>query len=124
MSKADVISEIEGKYNLAQGCVMFVYIVGVMPWRETIKTFVGPAEVGINSLRNQCKITFTPSQLLQRYSNPNSVQDDGINIIRLGLTDAIRQSFETIREFCETSSQMTAFRSFAWYHFVRLIRNC
>jgi hypothetical protein len=124
MTKAEVVQAIDAKLNLAQGCAMFAYILRAVPWRDTVKTFVGPGSLTIRSARFEHVLTFTPEQILKRYEHPNAVGDDGLNIIRLGVTDAICQAFESTRHYCVVTSQEVAFRAFRWYHFARLVRNC
>lgn len=124
MTKAEVVTAIDAKLNLAQGCAMFAYIVGAVPWRNSVGTFVGPGSLTIRSARFEHVLTFTPDQILKRYEHPNAVGDDGLNIIRLGVTDAICKAFESTKEYCAVTSQEAKFRAFPWYRSARVVRNC
>lgn len=123
MTKVELINEIDGKYNFAQGCVMFSYIVASVPWRQHIETFVGPCVIEIQSAKNLHGIEFTPDQILKRYEHPNAVGDDALNIVRMGLTVAIRETFEATKKFCKATAQDATLRAFPWFHFARVVRN-
>ncbi|MBI4287415.1 MAG: hypothetical protein HY671_03165 [Chloroflexi bacterium] len=101
ITKAELIKRIDAEDNLAQGCVMFAYIVSAVPWRETIKTFVGPCRIHIGSGRLETVLEFAPDQILKRYEAPIAIGDDGHNIVRLGMNNAIRQAFESTKSYCD-----------------------
>jgi hypothetical protein len=58
-----------------------------------------------------------------RYEDPKVVDDDALNVMRLGVKDAITQTYEVLREYCEATNQLVDMKSQPWYHFARLVRN-
>ena len=115
--------EVDGHVDAAKACVMLVYIARATPWRDTVKTFVGPARFCIRSHAFEHHLEFAPTEMLARYSNGQTLADDSLNIIRFGLANAIRQSFELAKRYSAAIGAEAEFRSAPWYHLARLVRN-
>lgn len=44
--------------------------------------------------------------------------------IKMGMRILVKESFELIKDYCNTSSQNKKFKEQSWYEFTRIIRNC
>src|ERR1700686_1247477 len=124
MTKAELIHNIGAKIAIAGANIGIAYILASRAWVATFSSYIGPGEISIRSGQNDHIFTIQdPKRLVTRYQDPKVVNDDSLNILRLGVKDAITQTFEMIRDYCDATDQLVAMRSQPWYYFSRLIRN-
>lgn len=124
MTKDELVQNIGSKIAVAHANVGIAYVLGSQAWVATFNTYVGPGEISIRSGCNDHVFTIqNPKRLIARYRDPQVVNDDALNIMRLGVKDAITQSFEMIRDYCDDTNQVPLLRAQPWYHFTRVVRN-
>ena len=124
MKKNELLEQIDIKIRVGRSCVGIAYIIGTRAWVSTFKTYVGPGTINIHSGKNDhVFIIDEPKKLIERYEDPKILNEDGLNIIRLGSKDMLTQTFELIRQYCKDTHQTPTLESRPWYQFARLVRN-
>ena len=90
MTKTDVIQTIDGKMASARASIGIAYILGSRAWVSTFRSYIGPGEISIRSGQNDHVFTIQdPQVLVARYQDARVVNDDALNVMRLGVTEAI-----------------------------------
>src|SRR5260221_352662 len=124
MTKADLLKAIDERFEVGNSMIGITYILGSRAWVPVFKTFVGPGKMEIQSKMNRhIFVVEDPKDLIKRYDNHETINNDSVNLLRLGQREMLNHTFEYIKSYCEQTNQKQKLRAFPWYQFSRLIRN-
>jgi hypothetical protein len=124
MNKEQAITEIEGKIDTGKSVISISYIIGTRFWVERMRLLTMPAEITISSATNHhVMVINNPSQIATRYTSDETLNNDSVNIIRLGILNMLNQVFEIIKEYAKENNQYELFRQQPWFIVMLHLRN-
>ena len=126
MDKAQLLNTMRLEKRTADVALAYSYIVATGCWHDYFRNLLGAGTMTIGDGRNDTVLMLPNSKdFPDLYGSNDTVAADGLNLIRVGLRNAVIQSFEGLKNYCEASgdTETAKWRNVSWYQFARLLRN-
>jgi len=114
MTKKELIGQLENaknNYILGMAAISLFSNEKVYPILEKSEAKFGTYTIGFEQVKNL---------LINPTDRAIAVQEFLTSHIRA----VIKESFELIKKYCDSTNQDSKFKAEPWYHFARMIRNC